>query len=169
MKTLTLMKIVLLGGCALALLVAGCAPVAPTPRPPPVDQEALRVEMQNLPRAEVGDGGIVYPQGFLFSPGAVLFYAGGPEALEPLAAFLLKHPRIRWQGTVRAESVVSEEQALALATVRARLLQRYLQHKGLGAGRLSLSAEAGAGPDLALRQIAEGQDDKVSSSSREKE
>jgi outer membrane protein OmpA-like peptidoglycan-associated protein len=136
----------------------------------PPGASALPAALANLPAAQLSTQPlrITYPQGSLFSQGAVLFYAGGPQALDPLAAVLLAHPQSRWQGTVTAQSPISPEHALALAQARARLLQRYLQRKGVTAERLALGAEAGDGADLQLGLLSP-QADSAASSSLEKQ
>ncbi len=153
-----------------ALLLAGCAPPAAPPAAKlQAPAQSLPDQMQALPGAEVQQGALIYPQGSLFSPGAALFYAGGTETLNPLAALLQRHPGRRWQGTVRAESDVSQQHALALAKTRARLLQRYFARKGISEGRISLGAEAVSGPDMTLQRVEVAQEERDSSSSPEKE
>lgn len=155
----------------LALLLLSCAPTPPPPaEKQPVDGGSLAEAVLKLPSAQVSIDPlrISYPPGALFSEGAALFYAGGPETLEPLAAVLLKWPLARWEGTVTAVSPVSAEHAQALAEVRSRLLRRYLQRKGVGADQLTLHAHGGEGADLELRLRSPDQAESAARSSLEK-
>jgi len=115
----------------------------------------LRRAATELPGAEVGEGEpltIRYPGEALFSVGAALPLAGGTEVLDPLAAFLTGYPATRWQGTVRAHSGVSADYDQQLGQKRAELLGRYFSRRGIGADRLSLTAESGDGPVFELVQ-----------------
>lgn len=171
MKNLDVTKSLVVAGCAIALLVAGCASTGPrsVPEPAAPGPVGLQSEMRTLPRAEVRGEGITYPAGSLFSAGAALFYAGGTDTLGPLSALLGRYPQLHWEGTVRAESSVSKDHALALARMRSQLLRRYFRRQGIDAARITLGAEAGTGPDMILKPISPVQDEKDSSSSREKE
>ena len=140
----------------LLLLCGGCQTASPPPPQPPTLSwnERLQQQAPTLPGAQVtttaGSLTIAYPQDSLFAPGAVLPFAGGAEALDPLAALLRAYPEAIWDGKVRAVTANGAEYDLALAQKRSELLQRYLSQGGVASDRVIWQASGGDGIPLEL-------------------
>lgn len=155
----------------LLLILNGCqsAPSPTVTRPAPPPKPSLQELASALPVAQVvstaeGILRITYPQESLFSSGAVLPFAGGAEALDPLAALLRDYPQITWAANVRAATAHGADYDLALARKRSELLQRYLRNSGVAAGQVTWKESRGEGIPLELTQLLPVQPPPASSS-----
>lgn len=169
----------LLAAISLTLVIlSACIPQPPIPPalPAPTAEErlaALEQGLTALPGAVVDAKDqltISYPGEVLFYQGAVLPLPGGEEMLVPLAKLMQNFPEFVWSGVVQAETGVSAEYDLALATKRGELLGRYFQARGVTPGVPTLRAEGGSGAPLTLTAtvqalpVVETKDDKAAPS-----
>lgn len=160
------------------LTLSACVPKLSGPPAPPAPTPAERLaaleqRLAALPGAVVSAQDqltISYPGEVLFFKGAVLPLPGGEEMLAPLATLIRDYPEYDWTGVVQAETGVSAEYDLALATKRGELLGRYFQARGVTAGVPTLRAVGGAGAPLTLTAtvqalpVVETKDDKAAPS-----
>lgn len=154
--------LLILSGCQTASTPTG-SQTAPPPKPS-LQQLASALPVAQVVTTAAGVLSITYPQESLFSSGAVLPYAGGVEALDPLAALLRDYPQINWEANVRAATANGADYDLALARKRSELLQRYLRNSGVGAEQVVWKESSGEGIPLELTQRLPVQLPPVSSS-----
>lgn len=147
---LPVLLLLVLNGCQSASFSTGSR-TAPPPKPSLQELAGALPVAQVVSTAE-GILKISYPQESLFSSGAVLPFAGGAEALDPLAALLRDYPQITWEANVRAATAHDADYDLALARKRSELLQRYLRNSGVAAGQVTWKESSEEGIPLELIQ-----------------
>lgn len=126
------------------LLLTSCIPPS---GPPPVkfDRVALSAQLAELPGVRVSPDAELqfsYPAQSLFGFGAVLPLPGGTRLLDPLAAFLLRNPGLRWQVDVQVKTEYGTDYDQTLAEKRSELLATYLLIKGVDLGELQFQPAA---------------------------
>jgi len=151
------------------LLLACAAPPPPAPPAVPevrVEPASLRSEAAALPGVVVAGEeplALHYPDAALFAEGAVIPLAGGTAVLDPLVAFIVAHPQLRWTGMVRAGGAQPPEYGAELAQKRFELLERFFRRRGVAAAQLQLQAEVGEGVPFELTLVEGDQAEAASS------
>lgn len=119
---------------------------------PDIRPELIQVP-DALPGAQIGTDPVLtvsYPAFRLYPDGAVLPDPAGLDALEALAGWLQKQPRISWQLSVWREGDGPEERARAQK--RIELLHRFFERKGMNPALWAW--RQGEASDVQLRLVA---------------